>query len=159
MIGREHRMSTSNKSSAALARDAAIARVGRTRRWVIAATAALTAGSAALVSAVAPGRSLASKTSSQTETATGAGKAASGANASSSAVPQLPPVANPSSLGLQGPSQPPQSVPNPSQTQTQTQPQTQTQSAPGPPQSSAPAPAPSSSSGSSGGGGVVSGGS
>jgi hypothetical protein len=152
-------MSTSNKSSAALARDAAIARVGRTRRWVIAATAALTAGSAALVSAVAPGRSLASKTSSQTETATGAGKAASGANASSSAVPQLPPVANPSSLGLQGPSQPPQSVPNPPQTQTQTQPQTQTQSAPGPPQSSAPAPAPSSSSGSSGGGGVVSGGS
>ena len=148
-------MSTSNKSSAALARDAAIARVGRTRRWVIAATAALTAGSAALVSAVAPGRSLASKTSSQTETATGAGKAASGANASSSAVPQLPPVANPSSLGLQGPSQPPQSVPNPPQTQ----PQTQTQSAPGPPQSSAPAPAPSSSSGSSGGGGVVSGGS
>ena len=150
-------MSTRNKSSAALARDAAIARVGRTRRWVIAGTAALTAGLAGLVSAVAPGRSLASKTSSHTETATAAGKAASGANASSSAVPQLPPVANPSSLGLQGPNQPPQSVPNPPNTQTQTQPQTQTQSAP--PQSSAPAPAPPSSSGSSGGGGVVSGGS
>lgn len=150
-------MSTSNKSSAALARDAAIARVGRTRRWVIAGTAALTAGLAALVSAVAPGRSLASKTSSHTETATGAGRAGSGASASSSAVPQLPPVANPSSLGLQGPSQPPQSVPNAPKTQTQTQ--TQTQSAPGPPQSSGPAPTPPSSSGSSGGGGVVSGGS
>jgi hypothetical protein len=148
MIGREHRMSTSNKSSAALARDAAIVRVRRTRRWVIAGTAALTAGLAALVSAVAPGRSLASKTSSHAGTTTGAGR-----SASSSAVPQLPPVANPGTLGLKGPSQAPQSVPNP--------PQTQTQSAPSPPQSSSPAPTPSpgGSGGGSGGGGVVSGGS
>ena len=45
-------------------RDAAVARVSRTRRWVIAGAAALTAGFAALVSAVAPGRSVSSSKAS-----------------------------------------------------------------------------------------------
>jgi hypothetical protein len=68
MIGSEQRMTTNdNRPRAVLARDAALARVRRTRRWVIAGAAALTAGFAALVSAVAPGRSLASKSAVQTE--------------------------------------------------------------------------------------------
>jgi len=115
---------TDDRSRAVLGRDAALTRVRRTRRWVIAGSAALTAGIAALVSVVAPGRSFASKSPT--------GTAAS--SSSSTAIPQLPPAANPGSLGLQGPSQPPQSVPSS-------------------PQSSAPSPQ------SSGGGGVVSGGS
>jgi hypothetical protein len=53
-------------------------------------------------------------------------------------IPQLPPAANPDSLGLQGPGQAPQPLPNPA----------------APPPQSTPVP-PSSS----GGGGVVSGGS
>lgn len=137
-----------DKSRAALARDAAISRIGRTRRWVIVGTAALTAGFAALVSAVAPGRSLASKSTGRTATAS-TGARASSRSSSVTAIPQFPPAANPSSLGLQSPNQPPQSVPS--------QPQTTT-SAPAPsapaPQPAAPQPAPQS-----GGGGVVSGGS
>ena len=86
-----------------LARDAALHRVSRTRRWMIVGATALTAGFAALVSAVAPGRSLASKSAASTEASTAA--------RSSSAVPQLPPAASPDSLGLQGPSQAPQPVP------------------------------------------------
>ena len=66
------RMTTNdNRSRAVLARDAALTRIRRTRRWVIAGAAALTAGFAALVSAVAPGRSLASKSSVRTEASTG----------------------------------------------------------------------------------------
>ncbi len=140
MIGGENRMTTGNtKSRAALARDAALARVSRTRRWVIAGTAALTAGFAALVSVVAPGRSLASKQPARTPAV------ANTPSASSSAIPQLPPAASPRLLGLQGPDQPPQSIPSPPQ---------QSSPAPSAPQS-APQPAPQSS----GGGGVVSGGS
>jgi hypothetical protein len=138
MIRREHRMDPNNtRSRAVLARDAALARLGRTRRWVIAGTAALTAGFAALVSAVAPGRSLAPKSAVRTVASTGA---STGATASSSAIPQLPPAANPDSLGLGSPGQAPQSVPNPPA------PAPQTQSSPAPQSSS-------------GGGGVVSGGS
>ena len=111
MIGSEHRMTTNdNRSGAVLARDAALARVRRTRRWVIAGTAALTAGFAALVSAVAPGRSLASKPAVQNEASTAASSSSS--SSSSPAIPELPPAANPDSLGLQGPAQPPQSVPS-----------------------------------------------
>ncbi len=140
-----------DKSRAALARDAAISRIGRTRRWVIVGTAALTAAFAALVSAVAPGRSLASKSTGRTSTTTaGTGARARSSSSSVTAIPQFPPAANPSSLGLQSPNQPPQSVPS--------QPQTTT-SAPAPsapaPQPAAPQPAPQSG----GGGGVVSGGS
>jgi len=149
MIGGEQRMTTNdNRSRAMLARDAALARVRRTRRWVIAGAAALTAGFAALVSAVAPGRSLASKSTAGTEIASGSGRSATGARSSSSAIPQLPPAADPGSLGLEGPSQPPQSAPSPAQNSAPAQ------STP-PASTPQPAPAPESS----GGGGVVSGGS
>jgi hypothetical protein len=140
MIPSDDRMTRGNdQSRAVLARDAALARVSRTRRWVIAGTAALTAGSAALVSVVAPGRSLASKQPA------GAAAVAHSSSSSASAIPRLPPAANPSTLGLQGPDQPPQSIPSPPQ---------ESSPAPSAPQS-APQPAPQSS----GGGGVVSGGS
>jgi len=139
-----------NRSRAVLARDAALARVRRTRRWVIAGAAALTAGFAALVSAVAPGRSIAEKSAAKS----GVRTEASTSGSSSSAIPQLPPAANPDTLGLQGPSQSPQPDPAPeqnSQPQHNSQPAQPTPPA-SPPQSS---PAPQSS----GGGGVVSGGS
>jgi hypothetical protein len=118
------------RSRAALARDAALARVGRTRRWVLAAAAALTAGIAALVSAVAPGRTLSAKTPAQTEAA-----APSTGQAASNAIPTMPPAAGAADLGLQGPSQ----APAPAQSQTQSVPQPQPQSQPTPP----PAPQPS----------------
>ena len=158
MIGREHRMSTTDpRSRAVLARDAALARVRRTRRWVIAGTAALTAGFAALVAALAPGRSLASKSPAATEVASASGKTATGARSASS-VPQLPPAANPDSLGLQGPSQPPQaasSAPQNPAPEQSTPPQSSTPAQPSPPASASQPVAPQSS----GGGGVVSGGS
>jgi hypothetical protein len=111
---------------------------------VIAGAAALTAGFAALVSAVAPGRSLASKSAIRTEASTGSSSARPG----STAIPQLPPAANPDTLGLGGASQQPQTAPS--------QPQN-----PQPAQPTPPASPPQSSSApqSSGGGGVVSGGS
>ena len=115
---------TDNRSRAVLARDAALARVSRTRRWVIAGAAALTAGIAGLVSAVTPGRSLASKSAVRTEASTG----------SSSAIPPLPPVAGPSSLGLGGDAAPLQSAPPP---------------APSTPPASSPQPAPAPVSGGS----------
>jgi hypothetical protein len=123
-------------SRAALARDAALGRIRRTRRWVIVGTAGLTAGFAALVAAVAPGRSLGSSSGSHV----GAETATAGAS-SGSALPKLPALANPADLGLQGPGQAPQSVPNQSQA---------------PPAQSAPSP---SDGGGGGGGPVVSGGS
>jgi hypothetical protein len=117
---------------AALARDEALGRVGRTRRWMIVAAAALTAGLAALASALLPGKSLGAK--SPTPVAATAHAAA----VSPTSTPQLPAPAGPGQLGLQGSGQAPQAVtPSP-------------QAAPQP----APAPAPSV-----GGGAVVSGGS
>jgi hypothetical protein len=87
-----------NRSNARLKRDAALRRVGRTRRWVIGSSAALTAGFAVLVAEVAPGHSA----------------AASNANSSSAASqPAMPAVASPSSLGLSAPAQAPQSAPQP----------------------------------------------
>jgi hypothetical protein len=89
----EERDATSPRRLAALQRDAALTRLGRARRWLIAATAALTAGIAALVSAVTPGRS-------------GAATHVSSSRAVTSAL-QLPPAAGPGELGLQGPAQAP----------------------------------------------------
>ncbi|MGO9908121.1 MAG: hypothetical protein ACLPY3_20750 [Solirubrobacteraceae bacterium] len=141
----------SDRSRAALARDAALARVRRTRRRVIVGAAGLTAGIAALVASVAPGRTLSAKSSSaRAGTSTVASTGGAG-----SVVPSMPAPASASELGLQGPNQAPspapqqtqpspsQSDPQPSQPQSDPQP-TQPQSAPQP---------------SGGGGGVVSGGS
>ena len=102
-------------SQAQVERDAALDRVARTRRWMIAGAAALTAAFAALVSVVAPGR---------TSTARAHGNRTADSRTSTPASSaQMPPLASPSQLGLQGPDQPPEaaSVPpqapsNPSQT-------------------------------------------
>jgi hypothetical protein len=86
------------QSDARLKRDAALRRVGRTRRWVIGSSAALTAGFAVLVAEVAPGHSA----------------AASNAKSSSAvSQPAMPAVASPGELGLSAPSQAPQSAPQP----------------------------------------------
>ncbi len=76
-----------------LERDAALARVGRVRRWVIAATAALTAGFASLVYAVTPGRSGVLTHTHRT--------------AQAAPALRLPAPAGPGALGLQGPAQVP----------------------------------------------------
>ena len=143
-MGKQPMNKRQTQSRAALARDAALQRIGRTRRWVIAGTAVLTAGFAALVSAVAPGRSLASKAQPRTEAATATasartGSTGSGSTRSGSAIPSMPPPAGAGSLGLQGPDQAP-SVPQQSQPQSDP---SAPQSAPSQAQpQSAPAPAP-----------------
>jgi hypothetical protein len=86
---------------AQLERDAALARISRTRRWLIAAAAALTAAFAAIISAVAPGRSFAAHSSTA---ATGARPLTASAPASN----KLPPLEDGQALGLGGPAQAPQ---------------------------------------------------
>ncbi|MBV9804908.1 MAG: hypothetical protein JO130_17035 [Solirubrobacterales bacterium] len=121
-------------------RDAALDRVTRTRRWVIAGAALLTAGFAGLVAAVAPGRSL-GKSHAATESASAATASAGSARSSpSSAIPKMPPPASAGDLGLQAPNNAP-SPDNQSQSQTQTQ----TQSAPQPQQSAPSQPQPQQS--------------
>jgi hypothetical protein len=124
-------------SDRALVRDAALLRISRTRRWMLAGAAVLTAGLAALASALLPGKSF------------GAGSKGNARNVPATAAnptvtPALPAPANADQLGLQPPGQAPQSVPAP-------------QPAPAP-QPSQPAPA-TQPAPSSGGGAVVSGGS
>jgi hypothetical protein len=125
-----------------MARDAALDRLRRTRRWVILATAGLTAGFAALVSAVAPGRSLASKHSAETASSGAAPSARSGG----SSIPRMPPPANAGALGLQSPAETPSPVPDEPQPQSDPSAPSQpapSQPAPSQPQpQSAPAPAP-----------------
>lgn len=107
-------MSPSRPSEAQLSRDAALLRIVRTRRFVIAGAAALTAGFAAVVASIAPGRTL--HRTAATPTATRA--TASRATASL----KMPPLASPGDLGLQGPTSVPsvpQSSVDPSQQQQQ----------------------------------------
>ena len=124
------------QSPAQLERDAALDRVGRMRRWLIAGAAGLTAAFAALVSVVAPGRTLAARTQGG-----GATEARTSTPPASSS--QMPSVASPSQLGLQGPDQPPQAASAPSQA-----PSDPSQAAPAPaqapsdPAQATPAPAP-----------------
>ncbi len=121
-------MSSPRRSEAQLSRDAALLRIVRTRRFVIAGTAALTAGFAAVVASIAPGRTL-HRTAATTPT--GARTTARRATASLT----MPPLASPGDLGLQGPTSVPQSV-NPTPQQ---QPQQQAVT-PDPTQQAAPAP-------------------
>jgi hypothetical protein len=125
-------------------RDAAISRVGRTRKWLIIGAAGVSAALAALASALTPGRSAAAKVPASTLAAN------SRAPSGSAADQPLPPEASPGSLGLQSPDQAPQSAPtqDPSQVspdQSQVAPDP-TQVAPA--QQAAPAPAPVTSGGS-----------
>jgi hypothetical protein len=140
MTGNEHRVRRS-RSLAQLQRDAALARVSRTRRVAIVGAAALTAGFAALVSAIAPGKTLRARATAQT-----VGEVRARARSATSNT--MPPLATPGELGLQGPDQAPQASPDPSQVAPDS-----SQVAPDSSQV-APAPAPSD-----GGGAVVSGGS
>lgn len=138
-------MTAITRSNAVLHRDAALARIGRARRWVIAGAAGLTGGLAAFVSATAHGHTL-------HKGAVTATPAPARATRSSAPSVQMPPLASPNSLGLQGPVQDPQPPSSGSgQSQSNSSPsqsQSPAASAPAP----APAPAPS-------GGAVVSGGS
>jgi hypothetical protein len=121
-----------SQSLAQLERDAALTRVSRVRRWTLVAAGALTAGFAALVSAIAPGHSLGAKTrghaplSARQAPRTGSRRSQL----------QMPPLASASDLGLQGPSSSPQAAPS------SPAPSNQSQAAP-PPAPVAPAPAPS----------------
>jgi hypothetical protein len=117
-------------------RDAALQRISRTRRWMLAGAAALTAGLAALASALLPGKSFGAGATHHAQAA---------ASTSATATPPLPAAANAAELGLTASGQAPQSAPAPSAPAPQPQ-------APAP-QPAAPAVAPS------GGGAVVSGGS
>jgi hypothetical protein len=131
------RIQVRQQSDATLARDAALRRISRTRRWMLAGAAALTAGLAALASALLPGKSFGAGTTHHAQAT---------ASTSSSATPPLPAPADGAQLGLTASGQAPQSAPAPSAPAPQPQ-------APAP-QSAAPAPAASG-----GGGAVVSGGS
>jgi hypothetical protein len=136
----------SNRASAALERDAALGRIVRTRRWLLAGAAALTAALAALASALLPGKSLGAKVHSKSATSQPV------ARRSNSSTPRLPPPAGAAALGLRsGDSGTDNSGAGNSGAQA-AQPQPAPQPAP------APAPTPSGNSG-GGGGGVVSGGS
>ena len=84
------------KPLAQLERDAALARIVRARRWVIAGAAALTAGCAALVSTIAPGKTLGARAQARVlgSTRTPVHRATA---------TQMPALASAGDLGLKGP--------------------------------------------------------
>lgn len=84
---------------AALQRDATLARIGRTRRWLIAGAATLTAGFAALVSSVTPHKAVARLRTQPSSTAS--------TSRATGPAPKLPPLASAGALGLRAPSAPP----------------------------------------------------
>jgi hypothetical protein len=91
-------------------RDAAFRRIVRVRGASVIGAGALTAVVAGVVSAVAPGHTLGAKARTPVAQAGPTQPAAS-----SAASNKLPPLAQPSQLGLQGPGSAPQSAPAPSQ--------------------------------------------
>jgi len=95
------------RSAAQVDRDAALIRVSRTRRLVLGAATALTAGIAALVSAVAPGKTSASTADHSVRSA------APGFPASAASSNRMPPLATPTELGL-GAGEAPKAAPSPS---------------------------------------------
>jgi hypothetical protein len=154
--GNDHGSAQRAPALAQLQRDAVLKRLRWARAWMIAGAAALTAGFAALVSAILPGKTLAAR--AEPKSAVGALAAARGG-----AVQRMPPLASPSTLGLQGPAQPPQSSPAQPPQPSQSSPAQPSQSPTAQPQATAPSPAAPSSAPaaapSDGGGAVVSGGS
>jgi hypothetical protein len=132
---------TDHRALAALARDAALARIGRARAAMLIGAVVLTALLAALASALLPGKSLGASHKAATTETTPARSAGPGSRPHASATPGMPAPAGPAALGLEGPSQAPTAVaPSPTT----------------PPPQPTPAPAPAAP---SGGGTVVSGGS
>lgn len=111
-MNRDHQQ---RRSGAQVQRDALLARVTRTR-WVSgAAAAALSVGLAALVSALAPGRSSAkTREHGSAETVT----------ARARLTPSMPPAADAAQLGLQPPGSAPQSPPTAPAPQSQPAPST-----------------------------------
>jgi hypothetical protein len=137
------------RALAALARDAALARIGRARVTMLIAAVVLTALFAALASALLPGKSLGASGKTRTAGASTPRHAVKTPLRRTSAVaPGMPAPAGPAALGLQGPNQAPTAV-APAPTAPSPGP-----SAPAAPAQPAPAPAAPS-----GGGAVVSGGS
>lgn len=109
MISASHQAAGRRSPSlAALERDAALLRVSHARRWMIAGAAALSAGFAALVSSIAPGHTLKSKSSSA-----GTATASRATAAPVKTYNRMPPLASPGDLGLQGPRSAPQSASQP----------------------------------------------
>ena len=139
--------SGADRAAAALQRDAALQRIVRTRRWLLAGAAALTAELTALASALLPGKSLGAKSRTPAVTKTTPAKRA----LATSGAPALPPPAGAAALGLQG-GESGQSSPESDNSGSGN---SGSQAAQPPP---APAPQPAPSAGGSGGG-VVSGGS
>src|SRR5947209_1169148 len=119
---------------AVLDRDATLARIGRTRRWLVAGATALTAAFAALVSSVTPHKALARVRAQVIPTGARARRA-------TNTTPALPPLRSGSALGLVASASPP-SAPTPSAPT----PSAPTPSAPTPsaPSASSAGPAPSS---------------
>ncbi len=129
------------RAELARARDAALRRISHARRWAFVAAAALSAGLAALASALLPGKSFGARSRTAAPPSTSARY--------SSATPPLPAPANAAQLGITGSASSSQASPSPAPA-----PQAQAAPAPAAPQPQpAPAPAPS------GGAVVVSGGS
>ena len=95
---------SASRSGAALARDAALARVGSARRLTILGAAGLSAGFAALVATSPPSK--ASTASAKRTVATTTPRATTPSTRPGKA-PALPPLSGGSQLGLAGPSQSP----------------------------------------------------
>jgi hypothetical protein len=90
-------------TSAALQRDAALNRISRTRRWLLVATAGLTALFAGVVASITP-KKVAARTP-------GAGLSAAGSRAARPrSKAALPPLASAAALGLQAPGSAPQAA-------------------------------------------------
>lgn len=143
-----------DRVAAQRSREAAFARIGRVRGLTILGAGALTAAIAAVVSAVAPGRTLGAKTVATVATHHSARVSRTRSSTHPGAL-KMPPLASPSQLGLGGPGAPPQASSQPQQSSPAPQTQTQSQPSAPAPQSSAPVqPAPQSAPGP-----VVSGGS
>jgi hypothetical protein len=137
--GPDARRPRNDRARAVMARDAALERIVRARRWIIVGSLALTGALAGLASALLPGKSFAASKASAANAKSGSTTAPTArVSRAASGAPALPAAAGPSQLGLNGPVQ----APAPSQSS--------------PPPASTPAPAPAAS---GGGGAVVSGGS